>query len=144
MAHQQKRAHKQRTLGEGGRVDAHPAFPLAPRACSVTLKFSEIPSLKFGLLCVKAKIMLSSSEFNLHLISSCGVVVFFFCLLRGQPHFPDVNHCVLDFRTKCHREPPKKVGSQSPSEHLVGFVPGTFRLLLQCLNPQDHSPQTWY
>ena len=32
------------------------------------------------------------------------------------------------------------VESLSPAERLVGFEPGTFRFLLQCLNPLGHSP----
>ena len=60
---------------------------------------------------------------------------------RGQPHSPDVNHCVLHFRPEGHREPRNEVGSLSPAEHLVGFEPGAFRFLLQCLNPLGHSPQ---
>ena len=28
-------------------------------------------------------------------------------LLRGQPHSPDVNHCILHFRLEGHREPRK-------------------------------------
>ena len=42
---------------------------------------------------------------------------------------------VLHFQPKGHQEPRNKVGSLSPAEHLVGFEPGTFRFLLQCLNP---------
>ena len=59
-------------------------------------------------------------------------------LSRGQPHSPDVNHCILHFRREGHREPRNEVGSQSLAEHLVGFEPGTF--LLQRLNPLGHSP----
>ena len=39
-----------------------------------------------------------------------------------------------------HREPRNEVGSLSPAERLVGFEPGTFRFLLQRLNPLGHSP----
>ena len=46
-------------------------------------------------------------------------------LSRGQPHSPDVNHCVLHFRPEGHREPHNKVGSLSPVERLVGFEPQT-------------------
>ena len=35
-----------------------------------------------------------------------------------------------------------RVGSLSPAERLVGFEPGTFRFLLQRLNPLGHSPQS--
>ena len=63
-------------------------------------------------------------------------------LSRGQPHSPDVNHCVfLHFRPEGHREPRNEVGSLSLAEHLVGFEPGTFQFLLQRLNPLGHSPQ---
>ena len=62
-------------------------------------------------------------------------------LSRGQPHSPDVNHCVLHFRPKGHWEPRIEAGSLSPAEHLVGFEPGTFQFLLQHLNPLGHSPQ---
>ena len=56
-------------------------------------------------------------------------------LSRGQPHSPNVNHCLLHFRPKGHWEPRNKVGSLNPAKHLVGFEPGTFRFLLQRLNP---------
>ena len=39
-----------------------------------------------------------------------------------------------------HQEPRNKVGFLSLAEHLAGFEPGTFRFLLQCLNPLGHSP----
>ena len=42
-------------------------------------------------------------------------------LSRGQPHSPNVNHCILHIRLKGHLEPRKEVGSLSPAEHLVGF-----------------------
>ena len=50
--------------------------------------------------------------------------------------------CVLHIWPEGHREPRNKVGSLSPAERLVGFEPGTFRFLLQRLNPLGHSPQT--
>ena len=62
-------------------------------------------------------------------------------LSRGQPHSPDVNHCVLHFRPEGHREPRNEVGSLSPAKRLLGFEPGTFQFLVQCLDPLDHSPQ---
>ena len=40
-----------------------------------------------------------------------------------------------------HQEPRSKVGSLSPAKHLADFEPGTFRLLMQRLNPPGHSPQ---
>ena len=40
-----------------------------------------------------------------------------------------------------HLEPRNEVGSLSPAERLAGFEPGTFRFLLQRLNPLGHSPQ---
>ena len=61
-------------------------------------------------------------------------------LSRVQPHSPDVNHCVLHFRPEGHWEPRGEVGSLSPAKCLVGFEPGTFQFLLQCLNPLIHSP----
>ena len=39
-----------------------------------------------------------------------------------------------------HREPRNKVGSLSLAEHPTGFELGTFRFLLQRLNPLGHSP----
>ena len=60
-------------------------------------------------------------------------------LSRGQPHSPDVNHCVLHFRLGGHQEPRSEVRSLSPAVRLVGFEPGTFRFLLQRLNPLGHS-----
>ena len=56
-------------------------------------------------------------------------------LSRGQPHSPDVNHCVLHFRPEGHREPHSEVGFLSQAECLVGFEPGTFRFLIQHLKP---------
>ena len=47
-------------------------------------------------------------------------------LLRGQPHSPHVNHCVLHFQPEGHQEPHKEVGSLSLAECLVGLEPGTF------------------
>ena len=38
-------------------------------------------------------------------------------------------------RPEGHREPRNEVGSLSPAERLADFEPGTFRFLLQCLNP---------
>ena len=61
--------------------------------------------------------------------------------LWGQLHSPDVNHCILHFQVKGHQEPQNKVGYLNPVEWLVGFEPGTFWFLLQCLNPLGHSPQ---
>ena len=40
---------------------------------------------------------------------------------------------------KGHQEPRNKVGSQSPTEHLVGFKPGTLWFWMECLNPLGHS-----
>ena len=39
-------------------------------------------------------------------------------LSRGQPHSPDVNHCVLHFRPEDHGEPRNEVGSLSPASHI--------------------------
>ena len=61
---------------------------------------------------------------------------------RGQPHSPDVNHCIFHFQPKGHWEPCSKVGSLNPTKHLVGFEPRTFRFLLQHLNPLGHSPSS--
>ena len=61
-------------------------------------------------------------------------------LSRGQPYSPDVNHCVLHFRPEGQLEPRNEVGSLSPAKRLVGFALGTFRFLLERLNPLDHSP----
>ena len=38
-------------------------------------------------------------------------------------------------RPEGHREPRNEVGSLSPAERLADFEPGTFRFLLQYLNP---------
>ena len=61
-------------------------------------------------------------------------------LLRGQPHLPDVNHCVLHFRPEGYRESCNEVGSLSLAKCLVGFEPGSLQFLLR-LNPLGHSPQ---
>ena len=39
-----------------------------------------------------------------------------------------------------HQKPCNEVGSLSPAERPAGFEPGTFRFLLQRLNPLGHSP----
>ena len=44
-------------------------------------------------------------------------------------------------RVQGHREPRSQAGSLSRADRLVWFEPGTFRFLLQLLNPLDHSPQ---
>ena len=47
----------------------------------------------------------------------------------------------LHFRAEGHREPRNEFGSLSQAELLVVFEPGTFRFLLQRLNPLGHSPR---
>ena len=42
---------------------------------------------------------------------------------------------------KGHREPCNEVGSLSPAERLASFELGTFRFLLQRVNPLGHTPQ---
>ena len=85
------------------------------------------------------------------LVTLSNIQIFFFkkknCYLaaprplsRGQPYSPDVNHCVLHFRPEGQLEPLNEVGSLSPARRLVGFALGTFRFLLERLNPLDHSP----
>ena len=49
----------------------------------------------------------------------------------------------VHIRPEGHREPPNEVGSLSPAERLAASEPGTFRFLLQCLNPLGHSPQKY-
>ena len=49
----------------------------------------------------------------------------------------------VHIRPEGHQEPPNEVGSLSPAERLAGFEAGTFRFLLQRLNPLDHSPQKY-
>ena len=74
-------------------------------------------------------------------------------MLFGCPR-PTLGHCQGDsltnrmlitayvhIRPEGHWEPRKEVGSLSPAERLVDFVPGTFRFLFQYLNPLGHSPQ---
>ena len=50
----------------------------------------------------------------------------------------------LHFRPEGYQEPRSGVGSLSPTQHLVGFEPGTFRFLLQRLNPLGYSPRVPY
>ena len=81
----------------------------------------------------------------------CEVYIYFFnCYLAvPRPTFGhsqgDVNPMLITafvhVQPKGHREPRNKVGSLSPAERLVGFEPGTFRFLLQRLNPLGHSLQ---
>ena len=48
----------------------------------------------------------------------------------------------VHIRSEGHQVPRNEVGPLSPAERLAGFEPGTFRFLLQRLNPLDHSPYT--
>lgn len=48
---------------------------LSERRFSAVWKFSEYLLQKVGLLDIKSKIMLSSSELTLHIISCCGDVI---------------------------------------------------------------------
>ena len=65
-------------------------------------------------------------------------------IIEGQPHPPDVNHCVLHFRPEGHQDPRNKVGSLSPAERLVGIELGTFPFLLQRLKPLGCIlPKVW-
>ena len=59
-------------------------------------------------------------------------------IVDGTASLTPVNHCVLHFRLEGYREPCYEVGSLSPAKRLVGFEPGTFRFLLQRLNPLGH------
>ena len=52
-------------------------------------------------------------------------------LLRGQPHSPNVSHCIC--RPKGHWKPCNKVGSLSLAKQLVRFEPGTLKFWLQCV-----------
>ena len=54
-------------------------------------------------------------------------------LFRGQPHSPDVNHCVIQFQPEGVRELRNEVGSLSPAKHLVGFEQGIFRFYYNTL-----------
>ena len=85
--------------------------------------------------------------------SSKSINFFFFNCFLAVPR-PTLGHSQGDsltnpmlitafvhIRPEGHREPRNEVGSLSPAEHLVGFEPGTFRFLLQRLNPLGYSPQ---
>ena len=48
----------------------------------------------------------------------------------------------LHIQPEGHREPRNEIGSLSPAEHLVEFEPGTFRFLLQHLNPPSTLPNS--
>ena len=61
-------------------------------------------------------------------------------LSRGQPHSRYVSHCVLHIRPEGHQELRNEAEPLSPDKCPVGFEPGTFRFLLQHLNPLGHSP----
>ena len=64
-------------------------------------------------------------------------------IIEGQPHSPDVNHCVLHFRPEGHWEPRNEVEPLSPAERLVDFEPGTVQFLLQRLTTLGHSSKTY-
>ena len=59
---------------------------------------------------------------------------------RGKASITHVHHCVLHFRPEEHWEPRNEASSLSPAGRLMRFEPGTFRFLLQRLNPLGHSP----
>ena len=61
-------------------------------------------------------------------------------LLRGQPHSPNVNHCLLHFRPEGLRESRNDIASLNLTERLEGFKLISFQFLLP-LNPLGHSPQ---
>ena len=102
---------------------------------------------------IKKKEYLLENAWNLCFYSVLSLVAIFFqllfgcplanfgSLLRGQPHSPDVNLCVLHFWPEGHRELHIEVGSLSPGECLVGNELGTFRFLLQHLNPLGYFPE---
>ena len=49
---------------------------------------------------------------------------------------------LLQFWPEGLREPRNKAGSLSPTEHLIGFEPETFRFWLHRLNPLGRFTQT--
>ena len=69
------------------------------------------------------------------LVFFCNAVEPFFLLLigcpmanfgpftKGQPHSPDVNHCVLHFWPEGHQEPCNEVGSISLTKHWTTNLP---------------------
>ena len=57
----------------------------------------------------------------------------FGALLMGQPHSPDLNHFVIQFRPEGHQEPHNEVGSQSPTKYLMRFDSGAFQFLTHVL-----------
>ena len=61
-------------------------------------------------------------------------------IIEGTASLTDVSHYVLHFRPEAYQEPHNEVGFLSLAKHLVRFEPGTFRFLLQHLNPLGHSP----
>ena len=62
-------------------------------------------------------------------------------LSSGQPHWLNVNHCILHFWPEGHWEPRSEVGSLSLAERLVRFWTGILPILIQRLDPLGHSPQ---
>ena len=59
---------------------------------------------------------------------------------RGRLTNPMLITAFVHIRPKGYREPRNEVGSLSPTEQLAGFERGTFRFLLQRLNPLAQSP----
>ena len=49
-------------------------------------------------------------------------MAYFGSLSRGQPHSPNIKHCVY-VQTEGHGEPHTELGSLIPAECLVGFEP---------------------
>lgn len=74
--------------------------------------------------------------FRLHLESCFSLVkaeisqIFFYLadfepFWRGQPHSPDLNHCIfIYFQPEGHMEPHNEVGSLGPANYQMGFEPG--------------------
>ena len=84
-------------------------------------------------------------------LQQCLLVLFFLSCYLAAPR-PTLGHSrgdsltnpmlitafFIHIRPEGHRGPRNKVGSLSPAERLVGFEPGTFRFILQRLNPLGH------
>lgn len=80
------------------------------------------------------KLFISFSEFIFIFLSVIWLAHDQHCaIIEGQPHSPDFNHCIIQFRPVGHREPRNKVGSIRATERQLAFEQGTFQFYRNAL-----------
>ena len=68
----------------------------------------------------------------------------FALFFRGEPHSPNVKHCVIHSRHEGYHEFRSEVGSLNSANHLVGFEPGTFQFYHDTLTHRDSLPKNQF